>query len=97
MLTVASAPTPVKPDLDLDGDVDSDDFSIFLNCTTGPAIPYNPLSLPIGCTVTPDGQGKIPADVDGDNDVDQDDFGSYQQCFTGANQGPPPSGCDVLN
>ena len=95
-LTVVPAPAPVKPDLDLDGDVDADDLILFAHCLTGPGIPYNPLSLPSGCTVTPDAQGKIPADVDGDGDVDQDDFGVYQRCFTGSDQGPPAAGCDQM-
>ncbi len=49
----------------------------------GGRVPYNPLALPSGCTVTPDAEGKIPADFDRDGDVDMDDFGEFQAEFTG--------------
>ena len=39
---------PISPtsDFDEDGDVDADDLGIFEACATGPAVPYNPASLP---------------------------------------------------
>lgn len=77
--------TPLVPvDFDCDGDVDVDDFAVFLACATGPAVLYNPQALPSGCTVFP-AQGVIPADVDADGDVDHDDFGGFQRCYTAAN------------
>jgi len=73
---------PPRPgDFDFDNDVDQADLSMFEACSTGPSIPYNPASLPQGCTLTPDGEGVIPADFDRDGDVDQLDFGLFQRCF----------------
>ncbi len=73
----------VPPDLDRDGDVDADDFAIFAACVIGPAIPYEPGSLPPGCFLVPDGDGIIAADFDRDGDVDQSDFGVLQRCSNG--------------
>jgi len=63
-----------EPDLDRDGDVDSDDLERFEACATGPEVPIsNPACLPPG----------YRADLDGDGDVDQDDYGRFQRCFSG--------------
>jgi hypothetical protein len=66
-------------DFDGDGHVNQADMTIFDHCFTGPQVLYNPQSLPPGCSLTPDGNGKIPADFDRDGDVDHDDFGSFQR------------------
>ena len=86
---------PPSPDFDGDCDVDTDDLQVFEACATGPAIPYNAAVLPEqspGCTLTPDGDGKIPADFDKDGDVDQTDFGIFQRCFSGSGNAADP-GC----
>ncbi|MHC4671837.1 MAG: DUF5060 domain-containing protein [Planctomycetota bacterium] len=62
------------PDLDNDGDVDQDDFSIFQSCMTGS-----------GGDITP---GCKKADFDSDADVDLDDFYIFQDCMAGVNQLP---------
>jgi len=54
-------------DLDGDGDVDIDDFGIFVGCMNGPGIAY-----PGGCD---------EADLNGDGDVDMDDFAVFQTLF----------------
>ena len=56
-------------DLDGDGDVDLDDFALFVDCVTGPGKG----SLPIEC---------LSADPDTDGDVDSLDFGAFQIAFT---------------
>jgi hypothetical protein len=62
--------TIVPPDLDLDGDVDIDDFNLFKACATRANVPQgNP-----NCTI---------ADFDGDGDVDTADFARYQRCYSG--------------
>ena len=57
----------VPGDLDGDGDVDNDDFTIFAGCMNGPDIPY-----PLDC----DG-----ADLNVDGDVDVADFAEFQVHF----------------
>ena len=57
----------VPGDLDGDGDVDNDDFTIFAGCMNGPDIPY-----PLDC----DG-----ADLNIDGDVDVADFAEFQVHF----------------
>ena len=59
-----------RSDLDDDGDVDPDDFAIFLECVGGPDVP----------PATPDCR---LADLDDDNDVDFADFDVLQLEFTG--------------
>jgi hypothetical protein len=62
-------------DFDHDGDVDTDDFSVFAECLGGPGV------------VTPPGSCSAPefsgADDDSDGDVDLDDFEDFQLSFTG--------------
>ena len=62
---------PVCPpgDFNKDGNVDHDDFILFDDCWSGPAVP-----LTSGCE---------PMDFDMDNDVDQVDFGVFQRCYGG--------------
>lgn len=71
--------TTVAPDLDGDGDVDSDDFGRFQRCLRGPG-------------VTQDLPECLGARLDEDDDVDQDDYIIFQSCMGGANN-PPPPGC----
>jgi hypothetical protein len=66
-LTVSAAVVPA--DLDHDGDVDQDDFSLFDSCFSGPAVPLDP-----GCE---------DRDFDGDGHIDQEDFGIFQRCYSG--------------
>jgi hypothetical protein len=84
--------TFVAPDFDQDCDVDIDDFSRLKACATGESVPYNPLSLPAGCTFTPSG-GHIAPDFDTDGDVDMRDFAIYQRCASGSDI-PAEAGCD---
>ncbi|HOA75090.1 MAG TPA: S8 family serine peptidase [Phycisphaerae bacterium] len=70
-------------DMDNDCDVDADDLAIFIDCAAGPAVPYTPV-LPAGCTLSPNGLGRIRADIDADDDVDVDDFAILQRCWSGA-------------
>ena len=65
----------VPGDLDSDGDVDVDDFAVFLACLAGPEVS----TPPSGCDPTDFAQ----ADLDGDLDVDLTDFAALQQVFTG--------------
>jgi hypothetical protein len=68
-------------DLSLDGDVDSEDVALFVDCFTGPEIPYQLPAFPGGCTLSADADGTIPGDHDRDLDVDQEDFGVLQRCL----------------
>jgi len=61
-------------DLDVDGDVDLDDFSLLAPCLAGP----NETTPPGGCGP----QQFESADLDSDNDVDMDDFTQFQALFT---------------
>jgi hypothetical protein len=74
----------IPADFNSDGDVDDDDVELFSACFTGPAVPYDPQNLPTGCTLIPDGNGRIAADFNLDGDVDQDDFGTAQRCYSGS-------------
>jgi len=75
---------PIIPaDFDGDLDVDKADYTIFADCVSGPAVPYDPQDLPPECTLVPDAEGFIAADIDRDSDVDQSDFGIFQRCFSG--------------
>ncbi len=58
------------PDLDDDGDVDLDDYALYLDCVTDPVAD----PVPPECA---------PGDHDNDGDVDLTDFGALQRAFTG--------------
>ncbi len=81
-ITLVVVPT-ASPDLDTDGDVDLDDLVLIENCMTGPGLPYDPASLPAGCTLVPDEEGIVAADLDTDGDVDLADIAILQTSFTG--------------
>jgi hypothetical protein len=66
---IVSGPTAAPGDLDFDGDVDLDDFSIFAGCMGGPGVAHP-------------GDYEY-ADLDGEGDVDLADFASFQEAFTG--------------
>lgn len=84
---------PTAPlDFDGDGDIDKADLAIIEACQTGPAVPYVPTALPVGCKLSPSTDNLIPADLDRDGDVDQADFGRFQTCV-GASQVVPPASC----
>jgi alpha-D-xyloside xylohydrolase len=75
-------PARIPADLDWDGDVDRDDFSLFESCMGGPGTSYSAgCQLPSGLT------GEVAADFDGDDDVDQSDFGTFQRCLSGSGLG----------
>ena len=69
-LATASGPLPF--DYDRDGDVDMNDFNIFLWCFQGPDNDY--------------ATGHVCLEMDGDEDFDVDmaDYALFQQAFTGA-------------
>jgi hypothetical protein len=67
----------VAPDLDLDGDVDQDDFGAFQACFSGPGISQEAAEC-------------LPARFDTDEDVDQDDFTVFEGCVSGANTPADP-------
>ncbi|GMU21325.1 MAG: hypothetical protein AMXMBFR13_14180 [Phycisphaerae bacterium] len=70
IVTVSMQVETVKPDFDLDGDVDMSDFGKFQICrSSAPGTAY-----PAGCAA---------CDLDGDNDVDMTDFGHFQLCLSG--------------
>lgn len=72
-------PSVVPADLDLDGDVDLNDYGRFQACRTGPAVQI----MDPACD---------SADLDGDDDVDQEDFGIFQRCISGADR-PAAADC----
>ncbi len=91
-VTLPGCSTFVAPDFDRDCDVDLADFDRFNPCSTADSVPYDPLSLPPGCTFAPSG-GLIAPDFDGDGDVDLHDFAIYQRCASGSDM-PALPGCD---
>ncbi|MCK4659437.1 MAG: hypothetical protein KAV82_07935 [Phycisphaerae bacterium] len=75
-LTIDEASAP--GDFDGDGDVDLDDYAVFVDCMPGPDTPPTP-TIP---EVT--GQMCLDAfDFDKDEDVDLNDFGAFQGHFSG--------------
>src|SRR5262249_33046248 len=72
-------PVWVAPDLDADGDVDSDDLALFSSCKTRAGVPASGTPL---CQ---------RADFDHDGDVDQNDFAIYQRCYSGTNVPAKPT------
>ncbi len=66
---LTQSPT-VRPDLDGDGHVDGDDYTLFKACATAPQISWT------GDCAAPD--------LDDDGDIDQDDFAMFQRCYSGS-------------
>jgi hypothetical protein len=71
-------------DFNKDGYVDDHDWAGFEDCADGPALPYAS-----GCTLAPDGDGKVAADFDKDGDVDEVDFATLQRCYSGTELASP--------
>ncbi|UCD29807.1 MAG: formylglycine-generating enzyme family protein, partial [Planctomycetota bacterium] len=65
-------------DLDLDGDVDQEDFGLFQACLSGSGV----VQTDPNCSNT---------DFDLDSDVDQTDFNKFIGCMSGANVQPDPN------
>jgi hypothetical protein len=90
-VTGPACTTFAPADFDQDCDVDLNDFQLFTACAMGAGVPYNPVSLPAGCTLAVNGV-ILAADFDSDGDVDHDDFGTFQLCYSGAG-GPADPAC----
>lgn len=86
----AAGAIPCPADFDCDGDVDTNDLTIFQGCATGPDLPYDGSALPAGCMSEADHQGFIRPDLDRDGDVDMTDFGTFQRCFSGTDEPAEP-------
>ncbi|MBI4581057.1 MAG: hypothetical protein HY718_15240 [Planctomycetes bacterium] len=78
--TTACCP-PLRPDHDMDGDADLEDFGWFQTCLSVAAY-LPPPTLPCTC-----------ADLDGDGDVDVDDFNVFAGCMLGPGVPANPN-CD---
>ncbi len=68
----------VRPDFNMDGFVNTDDWDVFEACASGPSVSYSG-----DCA---------KADFDVDGDVDQADFAVFQRCYSGDQ--PARSGCE---
>lgn len=69
---------PVRADLDLDGDVDQEDFGLFQACMTGSGA----LPTDVCCAM---------AELDGQPGIDQSDFRILQRCLSGTNVPADPA------
>jgi hypothetical protein len=76
-IDASGCPPLIPGDFERDGDVDADDYAVFVTCVTGPQVPG-----PLGACVPAQFEA---ADADFDGDVDQDDFGAWQRCYSGPN------------
>ena len=74
---------PLKPDFDLDGDVDLADFNRMQQCFSGPSVAQQDLRC-------------LEVRLDADEDIDMEDFGLFQVCLSGP-EAPPDPACDVWN
>jgi hypothetical protein len=78
------APATVPADIDLDGDVDGNDFAFFSACFNGAG--NSPRD---GCSP----EQSNAYDFDFDDDIDGVDFAKFAQCFNKAGNPPRPLGC----
>jgi hypothetical protein len=90
-VTLPACTSFAPADFNQDCSVDNQDLATFEACVTGPDVPYNPASLPPGCTLPPDGNGHVAADFNGDSDVDLRDFGIFQRCYSGPGKPANPN------
>lgn len=81
VLTVFPPCNAPQSDVDGDGDVDLEDFGVFLACFNGPNRAFGADALRPQCRC---------ADADEDTDVDLSDFGVFVGCFNGPNR---PAAC----
>jgi hypothetical protein len=99
---------PAPADLDGDGDVDMNDYAIFVECLGGPFVPgpgdYDAdgdvdvadFALWAPCLAGPgvaSGDGCQGMDLDADGDVDLGDFSRFAKAFTGSLESPLSPGC----
>lgn len=82
-----------KADLNGDGEVNQEDFTMFAACMSGPNVAYQAANRPEGCTAMVL-DGFLSADFDRDGDVDQDDFGCFQRCYGGLGTPVEPACAD---
>ncbi len=97
---------PVRGDMDDDGDVDLDDYTLFAECITGPFVSglgdldhdgdvdLNDYTVWYPCLNGPASSSIADCsgmDLDKDADVDLADFASFQATFWGPNGGLPPN------
>lgn len=77
---IARIPRMGSGDHNMDGQIDEDDVTAFLECVSGPDMPF--------------GTCCIFADFDGDGDVDCDDWALFQEAWTGPAAPPCLPACD---